>query len=283
MRWPRKGFSLLELLIVVAIMAIMLALLLPAVQKVRMAAARVEEFNKLRQYGIATHSYAAAAGGHLPCPPSTYDSVFEALLPYLEGGSGANQVGRRIKYFESQRDPSIEPDMRPPGAPPSRVNEGNTSYAINALTVGPGSHFDRSFPDGTSSTLLFSQHYANCRTAAFSWSLASAGCVDSTNRDIPCAPPIGIRKAMYADAMQGDLFPALSGGPRVLVGAIETRTFQVTPPLSECDHRVPQALFQSGLLVCCVDGSVRSISPSVGERVFWGAVSPAGGEVQGDW
>jgi prepilin-type N-terminal cleavage/methylation domain-containing protein len=277
----RPGLTLVEMLVVIAIMAVLIGLLLPAVQKVREAALRMQSMNNLKQISLAVQNFADAHDSRLPSidgnagSANVKQSLFVTLLPYVDqdalyAAQAANPTAlpQTVKTYISPADPTF----------PGRLT-GEASYAANAQVFIGSPRLPGVYADGASNTIAFAEHYAEC------------GMSVQYYYDEFSAHHRTIHRATFADggpyvdggANDGDDYPILSGDPPTTTG-MGGLTFQVAPLFSKCYYGVPQTPHWSGMLVALGDGSVRTLSPGMSMTTFWSAVTPAGGEVLGnDW
>jgi prepilin-type N-terminal cleavage/methylation domain-containing protein len=252
-RRGRPGFSLIECLVVVGIIAVLVGLMLAAVMRARDAGYRAESTNNLKQIMLAVHLFADGHDGRLPTadgtPPNRDQSLPAALLPYLEQQTAGDRQSV-IRNYLSPADPTRG----------EALGEGAvvaSSYAANGRVFVPGARYPQSIPDGTSNTVGFAEHYAYCAGNPFAVYAADVGLGNWPHR------------ATFADMLD--------------CGPGSEALFQVAPRPAACDPGLPQTPHPGGMLAALADGSVRQLSRGISPATFWAAVTPDGGEVLPGW
>jgi len=286
----RAGFSIFQLLVVLAILAMLVGFLVPAVQKVREAAARTQLSNNFKQVLLAMHS-AHDTNRKLPPATGTYgglksnQTISVHLLPYLEQAALYEQIAAGkapptkvvIPTYNSPLDFTTTDYVRVQNiAANVRVftDDGvNTLFDKTVTLKSPmpcESTFGRTFTDGTSNTVVFSSRYAGALNV-----------VIQGESDTPC----GFYDLPLANN-GGSFFGATPMTDRA--SATSASGFQLSPTFAQVNCKYAIGMAHSygryGIHVGIADGSVRMVSPGISHQTWNMALQPNDGNPLGpDW
>jgi prepilin-type N-terminal cleavage/methylation domain-containing protein/prepilin-type processing-associated H-X9-DG protein len=310
-RTGRAAFTLIELLVVIAIIAVLIGLLVPAVQKVREAANRMSCSNGLKQLGLAFHSFANANNNAFPnaylfvtTPAANAHAWGVYLLPYIEqealfkqyslntifaAGANATVVATPVKTFLC---PSVPTSNRVYSCPTAL----SSAYGLPAFQAAASDyHVTTGIMGSLWGLVVPAAVPGNSRSGVLSANAATpiAAITDGTSNTILLAEIAGKNdmwaqgKKVSSGTEQGGGWGDPFSGENWISGSDSTGTVSPGNCVVGCTNSEPAgstgrgiySFHSGGANVLLADGSVRFVSSSLAASTFCYMVTKGNGEV----
>jgi type II secretory pathway pseudopilin PulG len=286
--------------VVIAIIAILIGLLLPAVQKVREAAARMTCSNNLKQIGVGLHNYHSTFEKFPPMSRCGATNPADCRDPFEKG----NLWIYLLPYIEQDNIYKLSP--APPGPSPRAPSIDNAATAATSLAsktiktyLCPSDNSNQPTPTWTNGWVVANYvanhdafHNPNDGGWMGNWhdpSLSYQARMTATYSD-GTSNTIGVTESYGRCGSTGTLWAHETVTPdwHAMFNDWSARgtasKFQVQPTQAQCNNRLPQSPHSSGINVMLMDGSVRFVSQGISPATWAFALTPSGGETLGqDW